>query len=280
MIKQATIYKAISMPDPEFKLVAALKSAEFQPCLPSQETSSGWTAPDKNELCECINGQLIMQYTTESKKIPADALKRAVEKRCKEAEQLTGRKPSGSYKKEIKQEVINDMILKAFPSRVSTKCWINPIDGMAVIDAAPKRAAEVATALVQSIKGLGLEPLGLSPSLSMRSWLTGVNPKHFDIGIDCELVSTDESKTKVKYVKHNLGIPEIVDHITKGMIPKSIGLTCTDQISFILNSDMSIKQIEFLDQPEIDDASAFEADAFIATTAFNQLISNLVSELS
>lgn len=280
MIKKATIFKAIQMPNPEFKVVAALQMSAFQPCLPIQQISSGWTPPNETELCECINGQLVMQYTTETKKIPADVLKRNVDRRCKEIEALTGRKAWKMRKAEVKQEVIDDLILKAFPKRINTKCWINPINQTVIVDAAPKRATEVANALMAAIDGLVLESLKIQPAASMASWLSGLTvPSFAEIGIDCELTTADESKTKVKYVKHNLQIPEVADHIKSGMIPSSVSLLWGDRVSFTLNDDMSLSKIEFLEKPEIEDASQFEADVYLATTDINALVQDLVEEL-
>jgi hypothetical protein len=44
---------------------------------------------------------------------------------------------------------------------------------------------------------------------------------------------------------------------------------------------MSLSKIEFIDQPEIDEAQdAFEASAYIATTEINDLVQDLIEELS
>jgi recombination associated protein RdgC len=282
MISKATIFKATTLPAADFNLLEALQASAFQPCMPSQEASAGWTAPNNGEMCESLNGQLIMQYTTEVKRIPADIVKRKVAQFCKDSEALTGRKPNKARKAEIKADVMRDLTLTAFPARTATKCWIDPVKQMVIVDAAPKRAAEVASALVNTITGLALESLTIQPTAAMTSWLSGqTEPSCMDVGIDCELIATDESKTKVKYIKHNLDIPEVVDHIMSGMTPKSLGFLWGDRVYFVLNDDMSLSKIEFIDQPEIDEAKdTFEASAYIATTEINDLVQDLIEELS
>ena len=282
MISKATIYKATTLPSTDFNLLEALKATEFQPCTPSQAASAGWTAPNDADLCECLNGQLIMQYTTEVKRIPVDLIKREVTQYCQYSEALTGKKPGKARKAEIKADTINALTLKAFPTRTSTKCWINPVGQIVIVDAAPKRANEIAAALVNAITGLVLEPMTIQPAAAMTSWLSGqAEPSCMEVGIDCELIANDESKTKVKYVKHNLDIPEIVDHISKGMTPESMGFMWGDRVYFTLNDDMSLSKIEFIDQPDIEEAQdAFEASAYIATTEINHLVQDLIEELS
>jgi len=281
MLKQATVFKIIDMPLPEFDVIDSLESRAFQPCIPSQEISHGWTPPDKLSLCECINGQLIMQFTTEQKKIPAAALKRKLNERCKAFESSIGRKPSKKETKEIKEELIFELLPSIIPTRVSTNCWVNPIGKIVVVDASPKRANDVASAMCAALTGLVLEPFTAESSMTMAGWLAGdESPESFMIGIDCDLASTNESKTRVKYVKHNLDIPEVVYHVTNGMSVKSVGLMWADKVYFTLNDDLSLKKIEFLETPQIEDATDFEANAYIETTEINDLIKDLIAEFS
>jgi len=267
MIKSATIFKILDMS-------SEVSLTPFEPCLPSQESSHGWTPPNGGELCESINGQLILQYTSETKKIPTEAVNRRLEQICAEFEKATGRKQGKKARKEIKEDIIVGMLPNIIPTRVSTICWISRDKGLVIVDAAPKRATDVAVALSVAF-GMNFARIASDTSIKMRGWLTGTAPEFFDVGIDCDLASTDESATRVKYVKHNLDIPEVSDHIRTGMSVKSVGLMWEDNVYFVLNEDLSLKKIEFF-----GGEGEFDSTAFIETNQINAIAEALMQEFS
>jgi len=98
--------------------------------------------------------------------------------------------------------------------------------------------------------------------------------------MDCVLVATDESKTKVKYVKHNLDIPEVKEHIAKGLLPESLALTWLNRVSFVLNADMTIKGVTLLDLPELEEGvDEFDANVCLITGELTGLVDDLIEEL-
>jgi recombination associated protein RdgC len=99
----------------------------------------------------------------------------------------------------------------------------------------------------------------LSPVAAMTDWLAGENaPPGFTIDRELELRSSDESKATVRYANHTLEGNEILSHISGGKRVTRLGLTWNDRISFVLNENLQIKKIEFLDI--IKDESSKVAD--------------------
>lgn len=288
MFTSATLYRITQLPVPDFKVVEALESHAFTPCGPTQEVSHGWIAPrgDGESLCECINGNLIYKLMTETKAVPADVLDRELTARCQAVEASTGRKPGKKERREIKEEVKLDLLPKAFPKRVATLAWISPKHKLLVIDtASQKRADEVVIELVASQEGLVVTLLNTqtSPVAAMAAWLLQHNtPETLGIDRDCVLVAADESKAKVKYVKHALDIPEIKKHIQQGLLPESLALTWLNRVSFTLTSDLTLKGIDILDVDTGEDAEQvdeFDASVVIATSEIASLVSDLIDEL-
>lgn len=288
MLKNASIYRIQQLPATDFKVVEALESHAFTPCGPSQEVSHGWIAPrgDNESLCECINGNLIYKLMTETKAVPADVLDRELTARCQAVEASTGRKPGKKERREIKEEVKLDLLPKAFPKRVATLAWISPEHKLLVIDtASQKRADEVVIELVASQEGLAVTRLNTqtSPVAAMAAWLLQHNtPETLGINRDCVLVAADESKAKVKYVKHALDIPEVKKHIQQGLLPESLALTWLNRVSFTLTSDLTLKGIDILDVDTGEDAEQvdeFDASVVIATSEIASLVSDLIQEL-
>jgi len=116
----------------------------------------------------------------------------------------------------------------------------------------------------------------------MTKWLLGRSqPETLAIEEDCELKS--DGGTKVKYIKHNLRIPEVIDHIhTGGMVPSSLDLTWLGRVNFTLTDSLVLKKIDILGnllEGHPEQVDAFDADVVIATTEINGLIADLIADL-
>lgn len=288
MFKNATLYRIIQMPSPDYDITAALQAREFLPCGASQEVSHGWVPPrgEYQAMCECINGNLIYKLMTETKTVPTDVLDRKVKERAAAIEASTGRKPGRKETRDLKDDIRLELLPMAFAKRTSTLAWINPEQKLLVIDtASTKRADEVVTALIQSQEGLVLQRINtqVSPVARMADWLTkAFAPETLSVDRDCVLASMDESKAKVKYVKHNLDIQEVVDHIHNGMMPESLAVTWLNRVSFVLTGELTLKNIAILDV-EVDagdeKVDEFDASICIMTAELLSLTGDLIDEL-
>lgn len=288
MIKNATFYTIFSVPPVDFDVMSALEPARFEPCGPTQPVSTGFVPPrgEGEPLCECLNNQMIFKIMTETKTVPAEIMERCLAAACHVREQQTGRKPGKKEKREIKEELLLDLLPKAFPKRIATTCWIDPVHQRLVIDTASrKRADEVASLLVQTMKDLVLmAPVpNTNPSIAMAAWLLGtVVPQTLAIDTGCVLKGNDEAKTKVKYEAHNLDIPEIKDHIKGGLAVESLDVTYLNRVSFVMTKDLTLKKINILDDildNQEEKPDAFDADMFISFTEVNAAIDDLIQEL-
>ena len=143
------------------------------------------------------------------------------------------------------------------------------------------------TLLVKALDGLALHLIQTaeSPAACMAAWLMdGVPPEGFTIDRECELKSTDEMKSVVRYARHNLDTDEVKQHIVSGKVPTRVALTWRDRVSFILTESMALKKVAFLDvvfegAVSVDKGETFDADAAIATGELIQLIPDLVEAL-
>jgi recombination associated protein RdgC len=286
MITNAIIYNLTTMPGADFDVLGALGATAFTPCGATQELSAGWVPPreENGPLCECINGQLVFKLMIETKKVPADIIDRKLQAAMIESENLTGRKPGKKERRDIKDEIVLELLPKAFPRREAITSWIDPIGRKLVVGTSSQAKADrVASSLVAALTGLECTPVytHTTPAVAMTDWLLSERlPETLAIEEDCELKS--EGGTKVKYVKHQLNIPEIKEHLTKGMTPASLDLTWLGRVNFTLTDGLVLKKIDILgnileDHPEQVDA--FDADVLIATTEINGLVADLIEDL-
>lgn len=288
MFKNIQSFKISPQWNPDLQEVeAALEVARFAQCSASQERSAGWVEPrEKNGLlAESVGGHWIFKMVVESKLLPGSVVKEAVAKRVEAIKQQTGRERiGGKQKKEIREDVRNELMSKAFTKKSATIVWIDPATHRLVIDSASSsRADEIITVLVKSLEGFAITPIQTqqSPAASMSDWLvTQETPAGFTTDRDCILKASDDSKASVRYAKHSLDIDEIRDHITKGKTPAQLAMTWNGRVSFVLADNGTLKKIEFLDvvvgeQTSTGADSGFDTDVAIATGELSKLIPDM-----
>ncbi len=302
MFKTATFFRISEdfVPPALQALEDALQAARFAPCGPTQAQSHGWVAPRGNksaQLVESVAGQLIFKLCTERRPLPASAVKAGVEERIEKYKHETGLERVGSrMKKEFKEEVILDLLPRAFSKRSHTLVWLDPVNRFLVIDTASNTGADlVLTCLGEALAqvpgsrpDLGVRPVQtqMSATASMSLWLTEREaPGRFTVDRDCELKTPDAMKSSVRYSRHTLDIDEVALHIAQGKVPTQLALTWNDRLSFVLNETAQIKKIQLLDvvmdgvQEGGKEDDGFDTDAAILTGEMSALIPELLAAL-
>lgn len=269
-------------------LEEALQKTPFQPCGATQEKSAGWVPPRAQEhgaLAESVGGQWVMRYVCETKQVPASVLNRKVQEKADAIEKEFGRKPGKKEKRDIKDEVKQDLLPQAFAKVSSMWAWIDPQAKFLVLDTVSQsKADEVVTLLVESLKGFGVALLDTQTSAQagMAHWLlTQEPPADFSIDRECELKAADESKAVVRYGRHPLDIAEVQQHINQGKLPTKLAMTFDDRVSFVLTASLQIKKIHFLDAvlDDAGDEKGFDTDVAISTGELSKLIPALIEAL-
>lgn len=272
-------------------LEAGLQKSPFIACGATQPLASGWTPPrgaSGAPLVESIGGHWLLQLMTEQKVLPSSVVKRRTDEVAAQVERQSGRLPGKKEKKEIKEQVVLELLPMAFTKRSATTVWIDPEARLLVVDtASASRADEVVTQLVKATDGLVVAPLHTaeSPAAVMSAWLVDSEPPAaFSVDRECELKSSDEMKSVVRYARHALDIEEVRQHIAAGKRPTQLALTWGGRVSFVLTETMQVRKIAFLDvvfeggrSPAKDEA--FEADAAIGTGELRRLIPDLIEAL-
>ncbi|HVE52240.1 MAG TPA: recombination-associated protein RdgC [Ramlibacter sp.] len=302
MFKSACFFRIAEdfvLPDLD-ALERVLQKGRFVPCGPTQPESTGWVAPrNKGKvLAELVGGHLLVKLCTEKRAVPSSAIKSAVDERIERYKTETGNeRVPAKLKKEFKEEVLLDLLPRAFSKRSTTLLWLNPADRFLVVDAGSLGAADrvVSSLLAALLEVPGAGPaLDLqlvhtqsSPSASMAHWLsTREAPWRFTVDRDCELKSADEQKSVVRYARHTLDIDEVAQHITAGKVPTQLAMTWNDRVSFVLTEAGQIRKLKMLDVvlKEAEDGAGkdednFDANAAILTGELSALIPDLLEAL-
>jgi len=282
-------------------LERVLHKARFVPCGPTQPESTGWVPPRGNKskvLAELVAGHLILKQCTEKRAVPASAIKAAVEEKVERYQQETGNeRVPAKLKKEFKEEVLLDLLPRAFSKRATTLLWLDPRERLLVVDAGSLAGADriVSSFLAALLEVPGAGPaLDLqlvqtqtSPAASMAHWLaTREAPWRFTVDRDCELKAADEQKSTVRYSRHTLEIDEVAQHIAAGKVPTQLAMTWNDRVSFVLGEAGQIRKLKMLDvvlkaaeDAKGKDDEGFDTNAAILTGELSALIPDLLEAL-
>lgn len=263
----------------------------FVRCGSQDMTSRGFVSPQRNDaLVLAANQQWLIALRTEQKLLPSSVVNQVAQDRAEDLEAQQGFKPGRKQMKELKENVTQELLPRAFSRRRTTFAWIDPIGGWLVVDAASSAKAEE---LIESLRDV-LDDLPLrlldterSPASAMTEWLaSGEAPAQFTIDRDCELRAITDEKAAVRYVRHPLEGDEIPAHLTAGKIPTRLGLSFDDRISFILTERLEIKRLSFLDvvQEEAEKSAVsgdeqFEADFVLMSAELQRFLPALVEIL-
>lgn len=293
MFKNALIYHIDQWEPPtQGDIERRLDGARFTECRPSQPESAGWVEPRGEKhgaLLESVGGQLVLKLCSETKPVPGSVVKEQLNARLDKIEAETGRRPKGKAAREIKEEIVHELLPRAFPKRSTTLVWIDLKARRVLIGAASaKKADAVATQLVALFGGLRLAPLQteLSPATAMSAWLSEKQaPARFSVDRECELKQPDSEKAVVRYARHTLEIDELGEHIKQGKLPTQLAMTWNSRVSFVLTDTLALKKIKLLDvvlegnNPADAADGGFDADVAIATGELQLLLPDLIAAL-
>jgi len=272
---------------------AALAKMPFQPCGATQPESYGWAPPRgqaHGALVELVAGQRILRFMHESKAVPGSVVKRRLEERCAQIEEKEGRKPGRKESRELRDEIVQELLPMAFARTASILVWLDLEQGRLVLDCASTGKADtLVSALVECLAGLQVSLLNtqVSPQAAMTQWLTGSAdewPAHFAPGREVELKSGDEMNSVVKFTRHPLDDEEMKRHIAQGKLPTQLALDWEGRVSFVLTEGTQLKKLAFLDgvfeeQAGAEDNGGFDSDVAIATGELAALITDLTTAL-
>jgi recombination associated protein RdgC len=272
------------------QLEADLAPQAFVACTSADMQTQGWVSPRNNEqLVHSVNRQMLIQLGTEKKLLPASVINQVTKARAVDLAEQQGFKPGKKQMRELKEQVADELLPRAFSIQSSTKIWIDPINGWLVIDSpTPNRADDILKLLLKAVDKLPVTSLRVagSPVTEMTGWLAADEaPAGFTVDQDTELRATGESKATVRYVRHTLEPEDVRRHIESGKQCTRLAMTWADRVSFVLTESLTIKSIKPLDVLKESDASTmdeherFDSDMALMTGELNKMIADVIVAL-
>ena len=147
----------------------------FHPCGSQDFESRGWVAPcDDGDLVHAIGDNWLICLQTEAKILPPAVINKEADARAAVIAEQQGFKLGRKQMKELREQVMNEFLPRAFTRIRKTYAWLNVQAGWLVIDAASQNKAE--DVLEQLRHALDTFPVALlrterSPMSAMADWL-------------------------------------------------------------------------------------------------------------
>lgn len=277
-------------PHSAYQTAELLSRRAFMGCGQLDMQHTGFIPPrDEAELCEHVFGRYLICHQHEEKILPAAVVNEHVDIKVEEFERINRFKPGRRQMKEMKEDVIAELLPQAFSKKRRTLAWINKARNWLIVDASSaKRAEDVLEDMRKAFDTLPVDTLTteINPARAMLQWMSDQEaPPHFTIDSECELVSYAEDEGVVRYSNWDLAGEDVRYQLSIGRAPTMLGLTFDDRVSFIMTNRLELKRILILDivttdREESDDAIAkFDADFTITAAEVEKALDALVFEL-
>src|SRR5690625_2082089 len=142
------------------ELESLLSEQTFQPAGQLTEVNSGWIPPKENgNLVHDVDGQYLLALRTEKKLLPATVVNQFAKTRAIEIEDQQGYKPGRKQMKDLKEQIRDELLPKAFSLYKDTNLWIDTRNKWVAIDSASSGPADEIIGLLTKV----LQPFPLTP---------------------------------------------------------------------------------------------------------------------
>lgn len=268
----------------------ALDARAFEPPMSRQPGSQGWFPPTgkaDDALVHEVMGCQLVALMIEEKVVPPSALADRVQERCEEIEARTGVAPKRKEMRQIKEDVLVEMLPEAFSRKRLVHGYLDRMRQMLVLNTTSAKDVKGFCTQMnitdERIKMIPM-PVDLALTMTMRKWILDDDlPDELALGQNATLDSKSEDKCKITVHNGDLTSEDITNHLMSGFVPTKLELTWRDQVRFSLTENMTLGGIKFLDgamdaaadtDGDGDDSEMqrFDADFSILTGVFADLL--------
>ena len=288
MFRNLRFYRVTSpWPESEEELSNILSENKFSPCGSFSERSAGWETPGVNEddpLCRRLNGADLLQLRTQSRILPAAAIREALEERLDEFRSRMKLEPSRGEVRQLKEETRDKLLPKSLvKSERNRACFIHS-ESLLVIDAGTETKAEwLIDQLRTCFDQFYCTPLTFhnAPADLLTGIFMGDSPLGFSLGRECRMQDEMDSKSIVTWRDFELSDHSIRQHVVEGMRLTHLGVGFDEVMNCVIDQEGVISKVKFIEGEAIDNwgsedpMAKLDADFVLLTGAVRRLIADL-----
>lgn len=236
-------------------LETALAAKPARSCASQELSTYGFIAPfGKGGDAPHVHASgdfLLIAARKEERILPGSVVRDALKDKVDEIEAEQMRKVYKKERDQLKDEIVQTFLPRAFIRKSATFAAIAPKQGLILIDSASaKRAEDLLSTLREAIGSLPVRPLTvkIAPSATLTDWVkTQQAAADFTVLDECELRDTHEDGGVVRCKRQDLTSDEIQLHMTSGKQVTQLSLAWQDKLSFMLDDKLVVKRLRFED---------------------------------
>lgn len=235
-------------------LEAGMEDFRLKPVGPLEMSSRGFVSPfgrDEEALTHRVGNGIWFTVGGEDKILPGAVVNEFVSRKAAEIEEREGRRLGGRARKRLKEEVLHELLPRAFVRPVRSNAHVDTGQGFIAIDTSSRKNAEaVVSELRQALGSFPALPLNaeIAPRTVLTGWLAGESlPPGLELGDECELKDPVDRGAVVRCSRHQLECDEIGKHLEAGKQCSKLALSLDDHLSFVIGDDLVVRKLKFLD---------------------------------
>lgn len=232
----------------------ALGECTLKPLGPLELSSRGFVPPlgqHGEQLAHTIGDAIWLTVGGEDKILPGAVVNDQLQKKLAAIEEKEGRKPGGRTRKRIKDELVMELLPRAFARPVRTDAMIIPSLGLVAIDTSSRKIAEgVVSEIRRALGSFPALPVNaeVAPRAVLTGWIAGDPlPDGLSLGDECELRDPADSGAVVRVQRMELSGEEIAEHLAAGKQSTRLALALDDHVSMTFGEDLVVRKFKLLD---------------------------------
>lgn len=248
------------------ELEDALHLHSNKPLGSSEARRISWTPPagrKSQTLLHETQGQRLITALRQERLLPGSVVNEEVDERAAEIEMREGRKLRRQERQEIKEQVYEELLPRAFIRSKKTDIWWDTRRQMICVNTSSQKSAEeVLDLLRETLGSLKVTPLATQemPIRVMTQWLSDPEsrPSWLVLGDQAQLKSHgDDANFTARQA--DLEGDEVRTMLEAGRQATKVAITLDGQASLVIQDDFSLKSIRF-DDALLEEAGNTEDD--------------------
>lgn len=274
-------------------LAERLAARPFTPCNGLDWESSGFVPPFKfaaDTMLMQEQGRALLTLRRDDKVLPVAIINEALAAKVEEIESTELRTVGRKEKLELKEQITDDLLPRAFTKASRTSAYIDPAAGWIVVNASSANNAEK---LISTIRDTlppfpaAIPHTTIGPIAAMTAWLLDAQaPEGFEFDSTIKLEDGTENGTEITIKNGDLTSDEVRQLLEQGRQVTQMGLIWRERVRFTLTDSLHLKSIQFLDvlQEEAsqkgDDVESLARATFtLMTEELTTLIDTLIATM-
>lgn len=238
-----------------------LRECALAPVGPLELESRGFVPP-MGSACEDLAivqpGALWLAVGFQQRMLPPAVVAEALGRKLAEIERTEGRRLGGRMRKQIRDELVQEMLPKAFVRTRRVDVLLDLERGLCAVDTTSRKVADaVVSEIRRAIGSFPALPLNaeVAPRAVLTGWIAGDPlPAGLALGEECLLKEADDHGAAVRCTRQDLQSDEIERHLEAGKQVTRLGLTLDDRVGFVLGDDLVLRKWHLLDAAALEEA--------------------------